>query len=424
MEPFADHLPTVRGALCLNTRHRGANCTRCADTCPVDALPLVQGLPHLVDEACVACGACLAACPTDAITQTRPPEPTLLQTLDNLPPVPLLLACPLAPAEDGVTAPVAAVVRHARCLAGLDVGHLLAATGGGQRTIWLDDRPCATCPIGRLHQTIHATAQAADTLLQGFGHPPRIFLYSAHPEAHLPAPHPRPVLDGMQPRLSRRDLFRSLGRMARDRVSQALDEAPPMVLPGAPVEMRLPKRLPESRRRLLQELARAAQAHPPEMWTDWLPAHAIPFADIQVDPALCSGCGLCARFCPTEALVFLSDSPLALNRNDPPQPFQLAFRAGLCLDCNICQAACPEDAVAKGDWLAPGDLLDEEWSLLVEGSLVACEVCGAATAPRPGDPGPRCYACRGGAGVVRPLHDGAGLLDDLRRRLGLDNEPD
>ncbi len=383
----------------------------------MDALPQSQGLPVLDGDICVACGACAAVCPTDAVYPPQRPEQILLRTLDGLPAVPLLLACPRASVDRGTQAPVAGIVRHVRCLAGLDMADLLAATGHGQRTLWLDDTACGQCPIGALGPAIQATARAADRILHTFGLPGRLRTTALDTGQLLDSPERRPVLLGTQPRLSRRELFRGLIR--GDEASRDRDPAPdlPMLLPGGPVALRLPKQLPESRRRLLEALARLARSAAVDMGAATLAAQDLPMARVKVQGDRCSGCGLCARFCPTEALAFAGPDPTVRLRPTETVPFQLAFRADLCIDCGICQVACPEEAVEYGEELSLRDLVEPGWSVLAAGALGACRRCGAATAPRPGDGAPLCYACRGGEG--EPLHGtgGTDMLDDLRSQL-------
>ncbi|RIK41709.1 MAG: hypothetical protein DCC55_11050 [Chloroflexi bacterium] len=157
------------------------------------------------------------------------------------------------------------------------------------------------------------------------------------------------------------------------------------------------------RQRLLELLASLVPA--PEQT---VPASGIPFASVQVDAPRCSGCGLCARFCPTGALDFATAE----------ETFRLQFQTAICLDCNICVVACPEDAVQLSEMVSPSDLTEQAPVPLVEGILTRCVDCGALTARHGHHELPaRCYSCRQGAGVVRSLRDEAGLMADLLNRI-------
>jgi ferredoxin len=127
---------------------------------------------------------------------------------------------------------------------------------------------------------------------------------------------------------------------------------------------------------------------------------------VQVDAALCAGCGLCARFCPTGALQFTPEA----------EHFDLTFQPTACIACNICVAACPDDAVRLGDTMSLAAILADEITPLAMGELVPCTGCGALTARRADDPAPRCHVCRRGAGVVTALRDDAGRMADMLAR--------
>jgi MinD superfamily P-loop ATPase len=134
---------------------------------------------------------------------------------------------------------------------------------------------------------------------------------------------------------------------------------------------------------------------------------ALPFAAVQVDSALCSACGLCARFCPTDALHFTAEET----------HFSLSFQAALCLDCPVCTLACPEKAIRLGDTVSTDALLTDEWLPLLAGRLTPCHQCGVPTADQSNEQRPAlCYSCRQDVGMVQPLRDGAGLMADLLTR--------
>jgi ferredoxin len=389
---FGGHSPDCNAGLCLNQRHRGAGCRRCVDGCPTGAIRLEGSRPLLDESLCVQCGGCLVICPTDVFSQISPPEPTLAQTLAYLPPdAPLALVCPRHSSPRQSRAPVEAVVRHARCLAALSLPLLLELSRQSQRTLWLDDSPCADCSFVLCHTLLAESVAGTNTLLAACGHSPALRLTTLHGQDVPPAGVERPLLDGMRPQLSRRGFFASLRQMGEERMERALREEPsPMLRPGVEIEKRLPQRLPESRRQLLAWLAvlGPSSAIDPQVQVS---LDNLPFAAVEVDSESCSACGLCARFCPTGALQFEGPGVGAL-RSDEQQSYALFFHPRLCLDCDICQAACPEKAVILGDSLTPPALFEEHYACLVAGDLTGCISCGVAVADhiQPA----RCFACR------------------------------
>lgn len=407
--------PDVYSDRCLNARHRQAGCALCVDHCPVGAIRLASGarpLPELDANACVGCGVCIRVCPTDAFSQALHPETRLVNSGDELPDDEgLALVCPQHPAPARSAAPVRYAIRHQRCLAAFSPDQLLSLSQDGGRDVWLADEACAHCPIGRLHEDIVAIVDAANRLLTAFGLPAAIHLSSETQTQ----PREVRVLDGAAPAVSRRGFFRSLGKLAQQRADEAVERSPrPLFSPGAPVDQRLPYQTPPSLQRLNQHLTELARRFEPEPVFS-LEADALPWASVRVDARACSGCQLCARFCPTGALNYL------WGEMDDGMVFNLTFQPGLCLDCNICVAACPEDAIELTKPVLLGDLLKPERALLMAGYLEPCQRCGASTSPRPGDEQALCYVCRSPT-IFRQRTQRA-YLAGLARRLMDDDAP-
>lgn len=411
LDDFGGAPVSVQAGQCLNARHKDAGCTLCVDACPTDAIELQQSRPRLALDRCVSCGLCLHLCPTDAFTQRGAPEMSLVQTLSLLSDGALSLVCPQHTEVARAYAPVAAVVRHKRCLASLSVSRLLELSDGGRRIIWLDDSPCAGCPIGRAQPAIAQTAETTNHLLQAFGRPPAIRTYLRNSDELHDEPCPRPVVDGDRPEVSRRSFFGALGQLTRRTATAAIAEALPAPTPGGtvPVDQRLPHRIPATRERLYSQLKHLGAA-----LTVPIETAGIPFADVNVDVDACSACALCARFCPTGALSLVADA----------DSFVLYFRSTTCIDCGICAVACPEDAVSFGPQLVATALIDNKRKPLAAGHLAPCAGCGEPTAA-PDDEAvePRCYVCRKGTDPMAPLRDSAGLMADLVQRLPDGNSP-
>ncbi|HIQ11881.1 MAG TPA: 4Fe-4S dicluster domain-containing protein [Caldilineales bacterium] len=384
--------PDVHPERCVNARHRQAGCTLCVDHCPAEAIRLAEGprpLPLLDEAACVGCSVCIPICPTDAFSQAMQPEARLAGFVDELPAShSFALACPQHPAPEHAAAPVDYVIRHDRCLAAFSPEQLLTLSGEGARAVWLEDGPCATCPIGRAQEDVRAHAHGANQLLAAFARPPAIHLTSE--EAAAPAASPRPTLDGSAPAVDRRGFFRGLGKLAQQRLDEAEARAarPPMIAPGAPVDQRLPYHIPASHKKLDRHLLHLAETAAPQPGFI-LDADALPWSQLQLDEVACSGCQLCARFCPTGALNYL------WGELDEGTAFNLNFHPRLCLDCNICVAVCPEDALDLPHAVSLADLLNPERQLLIADYLVPCERCGTLTRPRPDEERVLCYVCRG-----------------------------
>ncbi len=162
---------------------------------------------------------------------------------------------------------------------------------------------------------------------------------------------------------------------------------------------RLAQNTPASRIELLQHLERLASGAAPDIASD-----EGPFAAVEVEQDLCSGCGLCVRVCPTGALTFDADD----------EHFSLTTQVPACIGCSVCVIACPEEAVTLTKHWNPAAWLDPEPVDLVDGELTPCEECGVATAAHSIEGAAvLCYVCRPSPGLVRALHSDHGAAFDL-----------
>lgn len=399
LDLFGGWAVVVEAESCLNRRHKDAGCELCVQGCPAAAIELHEQQPVLDEDRCVRCGVCLHVCPVDVFSQHRPAERTLLQVVGDRPERALGLVCSWHPTPDRSPAAVEAVVRHRRCLAALTADQLLNLSQDGERVLWLDDTPCATCPIGQAQATLARTVGIAQRLLQAFGRRPSIYLLSTWEDARQQEPAVRPVVEGWQPQLSRRGFFGAFKRLVSE-VDLAEEEGEEGSKgPGAPITQRLPHRVPRERRRLLQRLRQWETPAKEAVKTEGLS-----YTDVQVDTSLCSACALCAAFCPTAAIGFVEEG----------SHFVLSFQPSICIDCGICAAACPEDAVQFVHELPVAALASEDHWLLVAGELTTCQTCQAKTALRPGESGvAQCYVCRMAATRAQALGGERGLLGDL-----------
>ena len=149
---------------------------------------------------------------------------------------------------------------------------------------------------------------------------------------------------------------------------------------SVPVSERLPQTVPNQRGRILAIIEHSAsdQTSPP------LPLSSnLPILNLQIDPARCTACTLCAKFCPTGSLKFLSDG----------EAFALTFQSSLCLgpDCNICILACPERAVSTPPVVDSPNLFTKK--PMVAGKLTLCQRCKQPIAQGPDLP-KTCFTCR------------------------------
>lgn len=399
---------SIDGARCLNTRHVRAGCRRCVAICPTAAITLVSGVPEVEATACVGCGACVPVCPTDAVTAGDAPERRLLGVCQSIDGGSVTVACVAnpQPRADALGGPT---VRHSRCLASLSADQLMGLAGDGTRRLELDMSWCRTCPIGTAADSVIAAVETIEALIPTR---PAMVAMVGLPGAvdePLATGSTEAVVDSHRPSMSRRGLFSSMRKRAEGAVQRGREIAPPPLRrTRGPVLARLPQSVPASRGRLLEHLGHVRLG---DQGTD-IPATQVPFAEVLISSS-CSACGLCARYCPTGALSFVTTAVPA----DARDSFILSFRMSTCIDCGICAVACPEGAVTFGATLDTDSVNQPDPIEFRRGALATCSSCSLPTAATDESEPARCFSCRLGSGVVTALRDDAGLMADLLGRL-------
>ncbi len=314
---------------CSRARHQRSTCTLCADICPTGAITWASPLRVAADR-CTGCGACAAVCPSGAF-ETEPAVKARKQPAAAGRPQPALtLACgrDTTPTgdEDMVRIP---------CIGRLDEALLLeAVTTGPYETVVIRANVCSTCPSKTAHAAAEQTVRRSDALLAAFGLEGRLNLEGSAPSrsAGAPAPSPAAPPGGV----SRRQLLSALlgGLAAPLGPAAATPGGGYVQIDGAeePPKEQLPVRLPARRRRLLAALNSLA-THRPTPAGDAGAAKAL-WAQFSLTEA-CTGCQMCAYFCPTGALQKIEHD----GRTG------LAFKLAECTNCRLCLDVCFWDAV-------------------------------------------------------------------------------
>jgi ferredoxin len=98
-----------------------------------------------------------------------------------------------------------------------------------------------------------------------------------------------------------------------------------------------------------------------------------PFGVVELQAESCTGCGQCARVCPTGAL--------ALRRKEVE--ITLTYAAPSCIGCGFCVEVCPEAAaqVLRVHSETNANILSRGRVVVYEDRHARCEGCGATIAP-------------------------------------------
>ncbi|MBP2018087.1 ferredoxin [Symbiobacterium terraclitae] len=319
---------------CLVARHRNSHCRRCIEACPRSALRLEEGSVRVDAAACDRCGLCSGACPTAAVAVRGIDEAAVLAAGS--------VHCEKA-TGGGLRLP---------CLGYLSADHLLAMASRHPEVL-LACGDCDACPRqsgGERAREAVALARAALSAL-GLHRTIRLTQQSGGGAS------------GQS--LSRRDL---LGLWRTESAQVARQFLPEPELNHA----RLPARLPERRRRWIRQVG-----------ADRVPGGTMPggpWAARRVTDA-CTGCGICARFCPTGALA----------DGGADGTWELTHQPAACVACGTCAELCPVRAVGE-EPLSVQALAGGDRKALITLAARACRTCRRTFKGRPEDD--QCPNCR------------------------------
>ncbi len=305
---------------CLPLRApRYATCRACEEICPSKSLTLAEDSLHL-DENCLRCGRCAAACPMGALHLPGFSIPPL----QRLPAPPVSIDCWKVPSklslDDGFRVP---------CIGGLSTGRILeiVAQAGARIVEFLDRGWCPGCSAGcGTTHPVSASLQHARELMEaaGAGSDRLPYLRKMHlPSNLMPNDIPPPE---SETKLSRRGFFSALTAKA----TLAIDQVKPLAPQIEARRRRGFERDPtpsRERKRLLESITQIGK-------NAWLVPPPDLFTRIEISDA-CSNHQLCASICPTGALSIF----------DSPGKAEMMFDTQLCINCGECQAICPSGAL-------------------------------------------------------------------------------
>ncbi len=336
---------------CLPVRFPEQACGLCVSACPVGTIELSDAAPDF-QEGCIGCGQCTAVCPTGAPSVDGFALPAALPAALPRGSESVQVDCwrvPFAESPPGAL--------RVPCLAGIGAGWLLVlfdlAAAQGERTILLLDRgACAECAAGSGMAALHAVLGEVRELLADCGvADERLPRFAALPSQSQLAPT-IPTSAG-EIRIERRHFFRGLmGGVARG-VDEIAAVRATTGTGGAPNVLR-DRVAPLEHMRTVTALTSIAARHGRAVSSRVLPMASL---------ADCDAHGVCAKVCPTGALV----------REESGETAELRFLAARCIACGQCARNCPDKALHIS--AAGGSAIVE---VLARWRARQCTTCGEA----------------------------------------------
>ena len=342
---------------CVAVRNRHSTCRKCADACLADAILIEKNELTIDAGACVACGACIAVCPTSALISVDPMEEELAAAV-----------AATTTAAEGVTV-IACARKAARqtgdpdkyavvpCLARMDERLLVELAARGIQDIQLIDGTCRTCKYRAAVPYIDDTVESARTLLEAVGSATVITRSDDFPETVKVADLHKAA------GAARREFFTSTGHYAKDVAKTAAEKMVNEKLKQLKLQKeeqslreklgvkngagKMPTIEAERNLEILDAMSRIGEPEVPEMFTRI-------FGDIEIDVEKCNGCGMCVMFCPTDALRKSLDVHPDKTRG------YVEFSMADCTQCNLCADACLKKCIEIIPVVPMAELFDFE----------------------------------------------------------------
>ncbi len=320
---------------CVRTYYRYSSCQKCIDVCPVeDVLYIENDKIHINEDKCIACGACVGVCPTEAFSLRGFSPADLYKKMveegENF------ISCKL----------------NVPCASAVDSQYLVALALKNQSDIVIDVGYCDSCEIGKLKSRIEEIANEANYVLNQLGVDFKIKLEDVK--------YQMPEED--KKKLDRRSFLRKFSKQAAGLAFWAL-------MPDIPVEdeeekpefknLVEEKVVPEKRKIFVKALKESDI----DLKDKYLEVDKISFTSEKwIDNKKCTNCYVCYHMCPTGAL------------KEGNEKLSILFEPALCVKCRICHEMCPEDCLHLADKLNLNTFVNEI-EILAEHVMIPCEEC-------------------------------------------------
>ncbi|MBK8019876.1 MAG: 4Fe-4S binding protein [Chloroflexi bacterium] len=329
LKKVSDSTPTLRAERCVNHRHQHAGqCTACASACPVSAITLTP-IPAIDAGACLACGACVAVCPSDALEGVRSLVEMWRKALET------------AGSHENTALVCRAIgqgnfdAARIPCAGALPAEFFVALALAGIDRVTLHVADCGECPaLGTLAQAHQSISDASDLLTKVER------MLSVEWTSETPPPQ-RPKQAGV----TRRGLFSALRNPAALANQHGDDHLEELTTAG----------IGSRRALLLDALGRVDDIDPAAA----LQLYEDHWGAVTADASRCIGCQMCAQFCPTEALSATVD--------DRSGVVTLWFDAARCTACGLCLRVCFKEALHFEPGIPLVDLANSEYRPIWEG---------------------------------------------------------
>lgn len=351
-ESIRDRPIAIVDERCVAVRNRNSTCKCCSEACIKDAISVSNNTVKLDLNACMACGACTAVCPTEALVSLEPPDEALAQqavnSVEQTGENQVIIAC--ARIASKLTADPRKFA-EVPCLCRVDESLMLSFASHGFDVLLVDGN-CKTCKYRDTNDVTDFVIDQTNDLIEKWGGTAQITRSSEFPADCAMRPE---------------DVRNLRARERRGFFGSTADKAKAAAYTAAMKELHLKG---DDKPKSLRERLQAAHGHLPQFSmvrhdnalnaldrmgqaVDDDPFNTTMWGHVTFDKEKCNGCGMCAMFCPTGALK-------KIDGKSAHDPYTMEFTCSACTDCGLCEDACFKKAIHVSEMVKPSQLMSFE----------------------------------------------------------------
>jgi Pyruvate/2-oxoacid:ferredoxin oxidoreductase delta subunit len=338
---------------CSRFRHQLSKCQLCTNYCPTGAISWDESLDIDVDK-CTGCGICANVCPNGVFEANNPSNDSLLSraatSLKSSNQIAFVCSKHQHKADPSIVP--AGNILIVPCLGRIDESLLVGCVSLGAKSVRLVNGLCHNCEF-KAWEIIQQTVATANKILSIFNIQEKLLFSADMPGWGINKGNAAPgsSLDLPSEQYSRRDFFKAMTRGTKRAAILAAGSIIERNSDNSKVDIRksgLPFYLPRKRTLLLESITKLRK---PISYS--LSAKKLPLWQLKIDDA-CTGCGMCAYFCPTGAL----------KKTEDDGKIAITFQLSHCTGCNLCQEICYKRAISVATDISTEKLLSDQKEIL------------------------------------------------------------
>lgn len=350
----------IKPSQCLPLRSPKSTCRLCVADCPTEAIQIKDDSVAVTDNKCTGCGVCFNVCPTEVFKMTNFSPDAFIEKAQSYIAndrvvkiecykIPLHCAAPQS--------------LRLPCLAHITTSLILRLLSlGADKVIVRDGGICEVCESRCGDKIANDAITKVHEILKQLDLKKNAFMADEGVSINNLTFDGEKLKDFKDdPEMSRREIF---SIFKNDAVKGVKNIIKGNSSPGINRrEIRSKKDMPEERRLLVSAFKKIAVLIPEGGKSD-ICSKLFPAVSIKNG---CDFCGLCALFCPTDALAM----------NDTEKGQGIIFNAVACTWCNICTDVCGKGVLTiEKDRIQLADILEHKKKTLIWKEKSFCEDCG------------------------------------------------